>query len=114
MFVGGVRLGVWDIVLVMCVCVPVSGVLFSVDVCVRDLLIFLTFTRARAARWTPRSSSLHHHLNAKPLSFVKASPSIWYPAPCYLLLARQIKSSNPMGDARASGSLRAVWVVDTQ
>ena len=38
MFVGGVRLGVWNVVLV--VCVSVSGVVFSVGVCV-DLLIFL-------------------------------------------------------------------------
>ena len=43
MFVGGVRLGVWGVVLVVCVCVSVSGVLFSVGVCVCvcDLLIFL-------------------------------------------------------------------------
>jgi len=40
-FVGGVRLGVWGVVLVVCVCVSVSGVLFSVGVCVCDLLIFL-------------------------------------------------------------------------
>jgi len=33
-FVGGVRLGVWGVVLVVCVCVSVSGVLFSVGVCV--------------------------------------------------------------------------------
>ena len=39
MVVGGVRLGVWGL-LVVCVCVSVSGVLFSVGVCVRDLLIF--------------------------------------------------------------------------
>jgi len=38
-FVGGVRLGAWGGVLV--VCVSVSGVLFSVGVCVCDLLIFL-------------------------------------------------------------------------
>ena len=32
-----------------------------------------------------------------------------------LLARREIKSSNPMEDARsASGLLRAVWVVDTQ
>jgi len=47
MLLGGVRLGVWGVVLVMCVCVCVSasGVLFSVGVCVCvcvcDLLIFL-------------------------------------------------------------------------
>jgi len=40
-FVEGVRLGVWGVVLVVCVCVSVSGMLFSVGVCVRDLLIFL-------------------------------------------------------------------------
>jgi len=42
-FVGGVRLGVWGVVLVACVCVSVSGVLFSVGVCVCvcDLLIGL-------------------------------------------------------------------------
>jgi len=36
-------LGVWGVVLVVCVCVgvSVSGVLFSVGVCVCDLLIFL-------------------------------------------------------------------------
>ena len=38
-FVGGVRLGVAGVVLAMCVCVSVSGVLFSVGVCVCDLLI---------------------------------------------------------------------------
>jgi len=32
---------VWGVVLVVCVCVSVSGVLFSVGVCVGDLLIFL-------------------------------------------------------------------------
>jgi len=32
---------VWGVVLVLCVCVSLSGVLFSVGVCVRDLLIFL-------------------------------------------------------------------------
>jgi len=32
---------VWGVVLVVCVCVSVSGVLFSVGVCVCDLLIFL-------------------------------------------------------------------------
>jgi len=37
-FVGGVRLSVW---VVLVVCVSVSGVLFSVGVCVCDLLIFL-------------------------------------------------------------------------
>jgi len=31
---------VWGVVLVVCVCVSVSGVLFSVGVCVCDLLIF--------------------------------------------------------------------------
>jgi len=41
--VGGVRSGVWGVVLVVCVRVSVSGVLFSVGlcVCVCDLLIFL-------------------------------------------------------------------------
>jgi len=34
-------LGFWGLVLVVCVCVSVSGVLFSVGVCVCDLLIFL-------------------------------------------------------------------------
>jgi len=33
-FVGGLRLGVWGVVLAVCVCVSVSGVLFSVGVCV--------------------------------------------------------------------------------
>jgi len=46
-FVGGVRLGVWGVLLVMCVCVSVSGVLFSVGVCVRDLLIFLHISGTR-------------------------------------------------------------------
>ena len=41
MFLGGVRLGVWGVVLVVCVYVSVSGVLFSVGVCVCDLLICL-------------------------------------------------------------------------
>ena len=40
MFVGGVRLGVWGVVLVVCVCVSMSGVLFVVGVCVCDLVIF--------------------------------------------------------------------------
>ena len=39
--VGGVRLGVWGLVLVVCMCVTVSGVLFTVGVCVCDLLICL-------------------------------------------------------------------------
>jgi len=41
-FVGGVRLGVWGVVLVVCVCVGVGGVVLcrcSVGGC--DLLIFL-------------------------------------------------------------------------
>jgi len=33
-FVGGVRLGGWGIFIAVCVCVSVSGVLFSVGVCV--------------------------------------------------------------------------------
>jgi len=33
-FVGSVRLGVWGVALVVCVYVSVSGVLFSVGVCV--------------------------------------------------------------------------------
>jgi len=44
---------VWGVVLVVCVCVSVSGVLFSVGVCVCDLLIFLTrasYDGARSAR----------------------------------------------------------------
>ena len=41
MFVGSVQLGVWGVVLVVCVCESVSGVLFSVGVCVCDQLIFL-------------------------------------------------------------------------
>ena len=32
--VGGVRLGVWGVVLVLCVCVGVGGVVLSVCVCV--------------------------------------------------------------------------------
>jgi len=43
--VGGVRLGGWDVVLVVCVCVSVSGMLFSVGVCVCDRLIFLPEAR---------------------------------------------------------------------
>jgi len=38
-FVGGVRLG-FGVLFLSCVCVSVSGVLFSVGVCVCDLLIF--------------------------------------------------------------------------
>ena len=38
MFLAGVRLGVWGVVLVVCVCVSVSGVLFSDGVCVCGLL----------------------------------------------------------------------------
>ena len=49
MFVGSVRLGVWGAVLVVCVAVLVSGVLFSVGVWVGDLLIFLeVFERSRS------------------------------------------------------------------
>ena len=33
-------MGVWGVVLVVCVCVSVSEVLFSGGLCVRDLLIF--------------------------------------------------------------------------
>jgi len=47
-FVGGVRLGCWGVVLVVCVCVGVGGgvvlcrcVCVCVCVCVCDLLIFL-------------------------------------------------------------------------
>ena len=40
MFVGGVRLGVWGVVLVVCVCVGVGGVVLCRCVCVCDLLIF--------------------------------------------------------------------------
>jgi len=39
-FVAGDRLG-FGVLFLSCVCVSVSGVLFSVGVCVRDLLIFL-------------------------------------------------------------------------
>jgi len=39
---------VWGDVLVVCVCVSVSGVLFSVGVCVCDLLIFLPSESAGA------------------------------------------------------------------
>ena len=50
MFVGGVRLGVWGVVLVVCACV--GGVVLSVCVCVCvcDLLIFVP---ARAERGPP-------------------------------------------------------------
>jgi len=49
-FVGGVRLEVWGVFLVVSVCVLVSGVLFSVGVCVCDLLIFSQhYSRAGAA-----------------------------------------------------------------
>ena len=41
MFVGGVRLGVWGVVLVVCVCVGVGGVVLCRCVCVCDLLICL-------------------------------------------------------------------------
>jgi len=43
-FVGGVRLGVWGVVLFVCACVSVSGccsLSVCVCVCVCDLLIFL-------------------------------------------------------------------------
>jgi len=52
-FVGGVRLEVWGAVLVVCVCVSVSGVLFSVGVCVRDLLICLPRRRQNSMMWSP-------------------------------------------------------------
>ena len=39
-FVGGVCLGVWGVVLVVCVCVGVGDVVLCRCVCVRDLLIF--------------------------------------------------------------------------
>jgi len=50
-FVGGVRLGVWGVVLVVCVCVGVGGVVLCRCVCVCDLLICLLFTRRRR-RWS--------------------------------------------------------------
>jgi len=40
-FVGDVGLGVWGVVLVVCVCVGVGGVVLCRRVCVCDLLIFL-------------------------------------------------------------------------
>ena len=54
MFVGGVRLGVWEVVLVVCVCVGVGGVVLCVCVCVCvcELLIFLH------DRSTPPTTSL--------------------------------------------------------
>ena len=52
MFVGGVRLGVWAVVLVVCACVGVGGVVLCrcvcVCVCVCDLLIFLQAVRRRS------------------------------------------------------------------
>ena len=63
---------VWGVVLVVCVCMSVSGVLFSVGVCVCDLLIFLQapptpFTRKLSGR--PRLCRLlfihrHHELHS--------------------------------------------------
>jgi len=41
---------VWGVVLVVCVCVSFLGVLFSVGVCVCDLLIFLLVLVSRV--WT--------------------------------------------------------------
>jgi len=41
-FVGGVGLGGWGVVLVVCVCVDVGGVVLCRRVCVCDLLIFFT------------------------------------------------------------------------
>ena len=48
MFVGGVRLGVWGVVLVVCVCVGVGGV--GLCLCVCDLLIFYTQVTLLAQR----------------------------------------------------------------
>jgi len=52
--VGGVRLGVWGVVLVVCVCVSVSRVLFSVGVCVCDLLICLRIPVAQPQEYESR------------------------------------------------------------
>jgi len=58
---GGVRLGVWGVVLVVCVCVCafvcVSGVLFSVCVCARPVDLF-TLEPAGAARCSRAEKSL--------------------------------------------------------
>jgi len=43
-FVGGVRLGVWGVVLVVCVRVGVGGVVLCRCVCVCDLLIFFSMS----------------------------------------------------------------------
>jgi len=59
--VGGVGVGVWGVVLVVCVCV--SGVLFSVGVCVCDLLNFLH--RMAGARPTKLHTELAHQPNTR-------------------------------------------------
>jgi len=57
--VGGVRLGVWGVVLVVCVCVGVGGVVLCRCVCVFDLLIVLHRSRQRGywPNYWPRTSS---------------------------------------------------------
>ena len=47
---GRCSFGVWGVVLVVCVCVSVSGLLFSVGVCVCDLFIYKTAFRVLQLR----------------------------------------------------------------
>ena len=53
MFVGGVRLGVWGVVLVVCVCVGAGGVVLCRCVCVGDLLICLPLSPVAALESMP-------------------------------------------------------------
>jgi len=50
-FVGGVRLGVWGVVLAVCVCVSVSGVLFYVGVPVDLFTLRLTSPEGSIDSW---------------------------------------------------------------
>jgi len=78
----GVRLGVWGVVLVVCVCVLVSGVLLSVGVCVCVLLICLQYrVKANSAPPPPVSqlkASLLTKADAQELALVCVLYTIQY------------------------------------
>jgi len=55
--------GVWGVVLVVCVCVGVGGVVLSVCVCVCDLLIFLHMLTSRVTRLAVLNKLNHRSTN---------------------------------------------------
>jgi len=63
-FVGGVRLGVWGVVLVVCVCVDVGCVVLCRGVCVCGVLIFLPATdRASCSSHSPSATTPITYMN---------------------------------------------------